>query len=315
MAITWFAVLGHSPVVYADPIPPPEGYPKLSLSVKTVTPTLAHTGGVTLCYAVEIRNTGAYTATGTVLSDTFPAHTTYNDDGEASVDPQPEVTSDTLTWEGEVGFDASVVISFSVAVSPELEGIVRNTAVLSPPLIAEPVSVTVETIITDYPILSIEKSSEPAVPGANKPLIYTLAVANHGQPAVSLPITVTDRVPDDTTLRQVGDYGFTSPVSDVVTWTRDVSLDLGQSVLLTFSVDIGDVPSGTVIANEFYDVTSPETGVTAGEPYTVTVIDPIFLLDKEVWPDPPGSNREMTYCRLVRRGRTRRGPANHHPHL
>jgi uncharacterized repeat protein (TIGR01451 family) len=296
MAITMLVVLGHSSVAYADPIPPPEGYPKLSLSVKTVTPTLAHTGGETLYYAIEIRNTGAYTASGTMLLDTFPAHTTYNGDGQASVDPPPEVTGDTLTWQGEVGFDASVVISFSVVVSPELEGVVRNTAVLSHPAIAQPVSVTAETVITDYPILSIEKSSEPAKPGANKPLIYTLAVANHGQPAVSLPITVTDRVPDNTTLRQPGDYGHTSPVSDVVTWTRDVSLDLGETVLFTFSVDIGDVPSGTVITNEFYDVTSPETGVTAGEPYTITVIDPVFLLSKEVWPDPPGSNRETTYA-------------------
>ena len=49
--------------VHADPIEPPEGYPKLSLSVKTVTPTLAATGGVTLHYAIEICNTGAYTAT------------------------------------------------------------------------------------------------------------------------------------------------------------------------------------------------------------------------------------------------------------
>ena len=120
MALTLFAVLGHSPVAYADPIPPPEGYPKLSLSVKTVTPTLSHTGGATLYYAIEIRNTGAYTAAGTTLLDTFPAHTIYNDDGQASVDPPPEVTGDTLTWQGEVGFDASVVISFSVAVSPEL---------------------------------------------------------------------------------------------------------------------------------------------------------------------------------------------------
>ncbi len=35
-------------VVHADPIDPPDGYPKLSLSSKTVTPTLAPTGGVTL---------------------------------------------------------------------------------------------------------------------------------------------------------------------------------------------------------------------------------------------------------------------------
>jgi uncharacterized repeat protein (TIGR01451 family) len=35
--------------------------------------------------------------------------------------------------------------------------------------------------------------------------------------------------------------------------------------------------------------------VTAAEPYTVTIVNPIFLFSKYVWPDPPGSNREMTY--------------------
>jgi uncharacterized repeat protein (TIGR01451 family) len=35
--------------------------------------------------------------------------------------------------------------------------------------------------------------------------------------------------------------------------------------------------------------------VSYGEPYTLTVTDPVFLLSKYVWPDPPGSNRLMTY--------------------
>jgi hypothetical protein len=38
--------------VYAAPIPPPEGYPKLSLSTKTVTPTLANLGTSTLNYKI-----------------------------------------------------------------------------------------------------------------------------------------------------------------------------------------------------------------------------------------------------------------------
>jgi uncharacterized repeat protein (TIGR01451 family) len=81
----------------------------------------------------------------------------------------------------------------------------------------------------------------------------------------------------------------------VVTWTRQVTLDLGETTVFTFSVNVGNVPSGTVLTNDDYRVTSPESGVTVGETYTVTVVDPIFLLSKEVWPDPPGSNREMTY--------------------
>ena len=50
LAAVLFALQTNSAVVNADPINPPAGYPKLSLSVKTVTPTLAHAGGVTLYY-------------------------------------------------------------------------------------------------------------------------------------------------------------------------------------------------------------------------------------------------------------------------
>jgi uncharacterized repeat protein (TIGR01451 family) len=295
MAVLLWAASGSLPVAHADPIEPPEGYPKLNLSVKTVTPTLAHTGGVTLYYTIEIINTGAYTATGTVLSDTIPADTTYNDDAQASTPSPPTFDNGTLTWQGDVGFDASVVVSFSVTVSPGLVGPVVNSAVITHPLIAQPITVTAEAIITDDPILTLEKSALPLKPGANKPLFYTLVVANRGQPAINVPITVTDKVPLSTTLRSTGPDGLPSPAGDVVTWTRNVNLDLGDTTVFTFSVNVGDVPSGTVIVNEQYQVTSPEAGVTAGEPFSVTIVDPIFFLHKDVWPHPPGSNREMTF--------------------
>jgi uncharacterized repeat protein (TIGR01451 family) len=295
VAIMWLVASGGTPLAHADPIEPPEGYPKLSLSVKTVTPTLATTAGAILHYAIEIRNTGAYTATDTTLTDFIPENTTYNGDAQASVVPPPIYANGLLTWEGEVGFDNSVVVSFSVAVSPGLAGLVQNTAVLSHPLIAEPVVVTATTVLTDRPVLTIDKSAVPAVPGANKPLTYTLIVVNEGQPAVNLPITVTDRVPLSTTLHGVGADGVASPGGEVITWTRRVTLETGASTLLTFSVDVGDVASGTVITNEHYLVTSPETVLAAGKPYTVTVVDPILFISKELRPDPPGSNRELTY--------------------
>jgi uncharacterized repeat protein (TIGR01451 family) len=276
----------------AAPIPPPEGYPKLSRSTKSVTPTLANIGGVTLTYTIEIRNTGATTATDTTLVDTLPDDVSYNGDG-----PFQTVAGQTLVWTGTVGFDATVVVSFSVSVDPALVGTVRNTAVISAPGIAEPVTVIAETVVTDEPILAIEKRSSPDKPGANSPLKYELWVTNWGQP-IDEPITVTDQVPLDTTLRDVGPDGSASPVGDVVTWTRHVALELGQTTMFTFSVDVGDVPSGTVITNEYYAVDA-SIGLTTGVPYTVTIIDPILLLSKKVWPDPPGSNREMTYTLIL----------------
>jgi uncharacterized repeat protein (TIGR01451 family) len=132
-------------------------------------------------------------------------------------------------------------------------------------------------------------------------MTYTIVVANWGQPtSPGQSITVRDMVPADTTLRSVGRDGFESPAGDVVTWTRPVTLGLGESTIFTFSVEVGDVPSGTVIQNNDYQVTSSDTGVTAGDPYTVTIVDPIFVLLKSTWPDPPGSNREVTYTLSLR---------------
>ena len=289
--------LRNAPVVYADPIEPPVGYPKLGLSTKIVTPTLANVGTITLYYTIEIVNTGAYTAEDVTLVDVFHADTVYNGDAWSSVPPTTlDVVGNVLTWVGNVGFDATTVVTFSVTAPPTLSGTVQNTAVISHPLIAQPVTMTAETVITDDPILVIEKTSVPDIPGSGGPITYTLVVANWGQPAVDTPITVTDWVPLSTTLHSIGIDGATDPLSTVVTWTRTVTMAMGEQETFVFSVNVDeDVVSGTVIANETYQVNSIATGIVSGELYTVTVLDPILILDKQTWPDPPGSNREMTY--------------------
>jgi uncharacterized repeat protein (TIGR01451 family) len=285
--------------VLAAPIPPPAGYPKLTLSTKVVSPTLVYTDGQVLNYSIEIVNTGAYAAQDVTLVDAIPTHTTYNDDVWSSAPPTPVISDGVIQWQhGVVGFDASVVITFSVTVTPGYEGIVSNTAVISDPAIASPVTVTAETRVTDHPMLEIAKTATPDLPGANQPLTYELVVTNQGQAALNLPITVTDYVPGDTTFRSVGPGGYVSPDGDVVTWTRSISLGFGDTTAFTFSVDIGDVASGTVINNDVYQVSSEE-GISAGEPYTLTVTDPIFILSKGITPDPPGSNSEMTYTLTV----------------
>jgi uncharacterized repeat protein (TIGR01451 family) len=294
--LTMLVMMGNDPLpVRADPIAPPEGYPKLKLSTKTVSPTLTHTGQITLSYIIEIHNTGAYTASRTTLSDTLPLEAVYNDDASASAGITPTVNGGVLSWQGDVGFDDTVTISYSLSITPAFSGTLRNTAVISHPLIAEPVAVSAETLVTDEPLLTIEKTASPAIPGANKPMIYTIVVGNIGQPAVNMPITVTDAVPFSTTFKEAGQGGVYISDTNEITWQQDVSLDLGQSTNFTFSVEVGDVPSGTVITNELYQVVTTGGDIIAGEVHTSTVLDPIFLLSKETRPDPPGSNREMTY--------------------
>ena len=281
-----------SGLVSADPIDPPAGYPKLNLSVKTVSPTLTYPGATTLTYAVEIRNTGAYTASGVQLTDALTDALTYNDDAWASAG-LVTVTDGVLSWEGDVGFDETVLVTFSAMLDPAFTGIVRNIAIISHASLDEPLSVVAETVVTDQPILAVTKSALPLKPGPNKPLEYTLRVTNWGQPAADLLLTVVDVVPMSTTVRAVGPDGVTDGA--VVTWTRAVTLGLGDFTEFTFAVDVDDVPAETVIANDHYYVTSPETELAQGEVYTVTIVDPDLRLTKRVAPDPPGSNREMLY--------------------
>ena len=290
---------GNTQLASAAPIPPPEGYPKLSISTKMVTPTLAKVGGATLWYEIEIVNTGAYTAEGATFTDVIPDHTVYNGKSGSSVPPAPIFVDGKLSWTGTVGFDSSSVITFGVSVDEVYSGTISNVAVINHPFIAEPVTVTAQTVITDDPLLELEKTSAPAIPGAGHPLTYTITVINQGQPATNLPITLTDEVPVNTTLLTIGPDGQSDPLGEVITWKRSVTLGNKESTTFTFSVDVNDVPSGTVITNDDYQVTS-QLGQTAfGEPVTVTVKAPIFLIAKHTQPDPPGANEEMTYILTV----------------
>jgi uncharacterized repeat protein (TIGR01451 family) len=151
------------------------------------------------------------------------------------------------------------------------------------------VTITAEAMVTDDPILTIGKTSFPEKPGPGKPLTYFLTFTNEGQFAQDLPVVVTDVVPLHTQ----------SPEGDTVTWEEMVTLDTGESKEFTFTVDVDDVVSGTVINNDDYRVAYNDSGLAVGEPYTVTVIDPILYLHKSVQPYPPGSNREMTYTLTI----------------
>jgi uncharacterized repeat protein (TIGR01451 family) len=280
------------------PVNPPAGYPKFILSHKTVTPDLAPTGGVILRYRIDIINTGAYTGFNVIMTDTIPLHTTYRNDGSANRLPAPTFQSGKLSWKGTVGFDKTVVISFSVNVTSTFSGVISNTALISHSSLPQPLRVSAEAMITDHPIFEISKKSYPAIPGPNKPLTYTISILNIGQTATNLPVTVTDDIPANTTyLRSVG--GVYSPSKKTVTWNTNVNLATGQSANFIYAVQAGDVNSGTVISNDNYRVQNPESGIAMGEVHTTTIRDPQLFLYKETDPFPPGSNRPMTYTLIV----------------
>jgi len=300
LAVAILVLIGKfSSAAHAAPINPPAGYPKFNQSSMSVSPDLAPIGGATLFYTIEVINTGAYTASNVTVEDVLPANTTYNNDATSSVPPQPVYANGMLTWNGTVGFDSSVVIQFSVNVSPTYEGVVTNQATIRHTSLVSPFLVSAEALVTDDPLFEITKASSPAVPGPDKPLTYTLTIINRGQTVADLPVVVSDVLPANTSFLRVGPQGSFDPANQTVTWSRQVSLARGESSSFTYAVQVDDVVSGTVIANEHYQVENPLSGVASGEAYTVTVRDPILFLYKETDPFPPGSNQEMTYTLTV----------------
>ncbi len=290
----WVNAAQEEPVA---PIPPPDGYPKFSQSVMMVSPGLVNTGGQDLTFRIEIINTGAYAAHGVQLINPLPAGVSYNNDAQSDTSPQPVVSGNQLTWSGNVGFDKQAVISYSVMVDVGFSGIISNTAVINHPLIPAPVSLSAQAVVTDGPIFTISKTAYPEKPGPGKTLEYALQVTNIGQPAVGIPVTVIDEIPLNTTFHDAGQGGQVTPGG--VVWQQPITLSTGATQVYTFSVGIAAIPSGTIITNQTYQVDSTVTGVAVGDPYAVTVVDPEFFISKTTWPDPPGSNRELTYTLTV----------------
>lgn len=281
----------------AAPIPPPEGYPKFTQSKMKVSPDLVNVGEAPLTFRIEIVNTGAAAAQGVQLVNPLPAGVTYSGGAQSDTPPQPVVAGNQLTWSGNVGFDKKAVISYPVTVDAGYSGIISNTAVINHPNIPAPVSISAQAVVTNDPIFTISKTALPEKPGSGKTLIYELQVTNIGQPALNLPVTVNDEVPQNTTFDEAGQGGQLT--LNGVTWQQPLTLSTGASEVFTFSVDIAAVPSGTVITNQAYQIDSALTGVSAGDPHTVTVVDPDLFISKTTWPDPPGSNRELTYTLTV----------------
>lgn len=300
LAVATLILVGKfSSAAYAAPIDPPAGYPKFIQSRLSVSPGLVPTGGATLVYTIEVINTGAYTASNVAVEDVLPADTTYNNDAASSVSPVPVYSDGKLTWNGDVGFDSTVVIQFSVNVAPAYEGIVTNQAAITHSSMDSPILVSAEALATDDPFFEITKVSAPTVPGPEKPLAYSLTITNRGQATTDLPVTVSDILPANTGFLSAGPGGSYNSDDATVTWQRQVSLATGESSQFTYTVLVDDVLSGTVIANEHYQVENPLSGVVSGEAYTVTVRDPSLFLYKETDPFPPGSNQEMTYTLTV----------------
>lgn len=189
-------------------------------------------------YRLVYTNVGNANATGVVVSDPIPAHSTWlSCSPSCATTGSPTVTS--VSWDlGTVAPDVPTTLTFKVtldSVFPAGETQVKNMGSLDTD--QEPLNTSNEVTVTVTAAteLTLAKQADKAAAVANDTITYTLTYGNTGN-AVATGSVITETIPTGTS------FSSCSADCDVsgttVTWdVGDVAPDGGGSVTLTVTVD------------------------------------------------------------------------------
>ncbi len=237
-----------------------------------VTKTPSHNPvrpGDRLTFTVAVTNTGTEDATGVVITDVLPAHTTFAD----ATPPYSGPTDGVLTWTvGTLPVGSSAVYTLAVTVdSPLTNGLqLVNTAYVAS---AQGVTGTASAAVTvqSNPILHLTKSDAPDPVPAQGTLAYTLVFSNTGD-EVATGVWLTDTL-DVNTYFVEADPAPTNQVGRLVGWYWPTlsPLDGPRTVVLTVTVDL--LPDGTVLTDQAALDSDQTPPVTAVETTTVSTAD------------------------------------------
>jgi len=133
---------------YIDDVSVVTAEPNLSNSEKNA-PVVAESGE-TITYTIVISNSGNLSATLATMTDALPAGVTY--DGNLSCTSGScnyDTPTNSVLWSGVVTNTESVTVEFTAELSGTCGSVITNTAVISDPLTAAPVTVNAVTEIYD----------------------------------------------------------------------------------------------------------------------------------------------------------------------
>ena len=251
--------------------------------------------GETLVYTLTYANAGNQGATGVVITETIPAHTTF-------AGPTGWSCGDTdCTYDlGALTAGGSGFITFTVSISTPLPANVthiNNTAVIADDgsngadLIPANNIATTATPVEATPDLEISKSNgvDEVTPGDT--LVYTLVITNTGDQDAAR-VTLTDNLPAHTTFITASNDGWLS-APGVVTWSDFALAGGGASAtrVLTVTVDNPFPVAADHITNTATVADEGTTYATATDVDAIINAAPILALSKsnDVTTVTPGS--------------------------
>ena len=198
--------------------------------------------GETIRYTITAKNTTEVDGT-TVIKDSIPDGTSFVD-GTITEKGNFDKENGTITWNNVVvPAKGEVSVSFDVVVNEkttegEVVKSVSNTATIG--------NTPTEEVETKVANITGEKEVSDKVANVGDTLTYTIILTNNGNGDGK--VTVTDRVPEGTTIKDPEINGYDSK-TNIMTW-KDVEVKAGKSVELTFEVIVNDNTS--IIKNKAY---------------------------------------------------------------
>jgi|GEM_PF-1979659 len=225
--------------------------------------------GDRLTYTVVVTNVGTENATGVIITDVLPAHTTFAD----ATSPYSGPANGVLTWTvGTLAVNNTAVYTLAVTVDTPLTNGLQlvNTAYVAS---AQGVTGTASAAVTvqSNPVLNLTKSDDPDPVPALGTLVYTLVFSNTGD-EVATGVWLTDTLPTGVTL-VAAHPPTTTQVGNAVGWYWPAlsPLDGPRTVVLT--VTVGLLPDGTVLTNQAALDSDQTPPVTAVATTTVSAAD------------------------------------------
>ena len=198
--------------------------------------------GETIRYTITAKNTTEVDGT-TVIKDSIPDGTSFVD-GTITEKGNFDKENGTITWnnvvvpaKGEASVSFDVVVNEKTTAGEVVKS-VSNTATIG--------NTPTEEVETKVANITGTKSVDKTEAKVGETLTYTITLTNNGNGDGK--VTVTDRVPEGTTIKDSEINGYDSK-TNIMTW-KDVEVKAGKSVELTFEVIVNDNTS--IIKNKAY---------------------------------------------------------------
>jgi large repetitive protein len=223
---------------------PAEILPAADLAItKTAPATVEPNGEVT--YKLQVEDRGPSTAHKVVVTDPLPAGTEFVKASEGCSAAGTVVTCEVAGGELEVGkvadFQITVHVPYALGGAP-LSNTASVTAEEGDPH-PEDNSSTVTTTVGPDADLAITKTMGKAEAG--KPLVYTLAITNHG-PSASSAVTVKDTLPAGTTFKSAAPSQGSCSASGQSVTCQLGALASGGSAQVSITVEVAATATGNI---------------------------------------------------------------------